>query len=410
MHIAYLISQYPKVSHSFVRREILALESMGFKVSRLAVRGWDLEVVDPEDIAERQKTNYILQKGGAALLGAALAELRRAPARFFGALRTAWALSRRADRSLPYHLTYFLEACWASQWLQAHGVNHLHAHFGTNPAEVALLVHALCGVRYSFTVHGPEEFDKPEFLHLREKIHAAAFVVGVSSYGRSQLMRWADESHWHKLKVVHCGLDDKFISAPASPVPDVPRLLCIGRLSGQKGQLVLLQAAAQLAREGVPFELVLAGDGEMRPQIERAIATHGLQRHVRITGWISADQVAAELQACRAMVLPSFAEGLPVVLMEAMALGRPVLTTFIAGIPELVIHGENGWLFPAGDVERLAAVMKECLAAPLAELQRLGAAARTRAQERHDARCEAAKLAALIEAASSGASQGGSAA
>jgi glycosyltransferase involved in cell wall biosynthesis len=143
---------------------------------------------------------------------------------------------------------------------------------------------------------------------------------------------------------------------------------------------------------------VLAGDGEMRAVIEAAIARLGLTQRVRITGWIDAAQVRQELLASRAMVLPSFAEGLPVVVMEAMALGRPVLTTYIAGIPELVQPGRTGWLFPAGDVDALVTAMKECLATPTSELDCMGACARERVRERHDAVREATKLAALMNA------------
>jgi len=198
--------------------------------------------------------------------------------------------------------------------------------------------------------------------------------------------------------VVHCGLDATFLADAITPVPDVPRLVCVGRLSGQKGQLLLIEAAARLQREGLAFELVLAGDGEMRPQIEQYIAKEGLGQHVRITGWISGAQVKQELLAARALVLPSFAEGLPVVIMEAMALGRPVISTYIAGIPELVLDGQCGWLTPAGDVAALATAMRSCLACDTATLQAMGQQARERAAARHDIRTEAAKLAGLFAA------------
>ena len=398
MRIAYLTSLYPKVSHSFIRREIHALESLGLEVDRISIRGWDEPLADAEDIAERQLTRYVLQQSATQLVGAVVASVFGSPRRFWGALRMALGMAWPSDRSLPYHLIYLLEACCISRWLQERQVQHLHAHFGTNPAEVAMLVHALCGVPYSFTVHGPDEFDRPQFARLRDKARHAAFVVGVSSYGRSQLLRWVDDDRWDRMQVVHCGLDASFLSAAPVPVADVPRMVCIGRLSGQKGQLVLLQAAAVLKREGVPFQLVLAGDGEMRGVIEAAIAQLGLGQHVSITGWIDAPRVREELLAARAMVLPSFAEGLPVVVMEAMALGRPVLTTYIAGIPELVQHGRTGWLFPAGDVGALVAAMKECLATPTPALDAMGAAARERVRERHDAVREARKLAVLMHA------------
>jgi glycosyltransferase involved in cell wall biosynthesis len=398
MRIAYFINQYPKVSHSFIRREILALERQGFEVQRIALRGWDAELVDAEDESERSKTRYVLEGGVKALLRPALQVLRAQPKRFFSTLWLALRMGRRADRSWPYHLVYLLEACRVLSWVQAFGARHVHAHFGTNSTEVVMLVNALGGPTYSFTVHGPEEFDKPQFIHLGEKVRRSAFVAAISAYGRSQLYRWVEHAHWARVKVVHCGLERAFHDVPAVAVPSAPRLVCVGRLCEQKGQLLLLEAARRLAEQGVAFEIVLAGDGEMRPQIEELIARHGLQSRVRITGWISSEQVRTEILAARALVLPSFAEGLPVVIMEAMALRRPVLTTYVAGIPELVRQGENGWLFPAGAVEELAAALADCLAQPVEQLQRMGEAAYQRVLERHDIDTEATKLAQLFKA------------
>lgn len=398
MRIAYFINQYPKVSHSFIRREILALERQGFAVQRIALRGWDAELVDAEDVAERSNTHYVLQDGVKGLLMPVLQALRTQPRRFCSALWLALCMSRRADRSWPYHLIYLAEACRLLPWLQAFAAEHVHAHFGTNSTEVVMLANALGGPAYSFTVHGPEEFDKPQFIHLGEKIRRAAFVVAISSYGRSQLFRWVEHGQWNKVEVVHCGLEQAFHDVPPVAVPSLPRLVCVGRLCEQKGQLLLLEAARVLASQGVEFEIVLAGDGEMRAEITALIAQYDLRERVRITGWISGEQVRAEILAARALVLPSFAEGLPVVIMEAMALRRPVLTTYVAGIPELVRHGENGWLFPAGAVTELAAALADCLAQPAEVLQRMGEAAYQRVLERHDIDTEAAKLAALFRA------------
>lgn len=398
MRIAYFINQYPKVSHSFIRREILALERQGVEIQRIALRGWDGELQDAEDLAEREKTQYVLQGGIKGLLKPVWQVLRAEPRRFGSALWLALRLGLRADRPLPYHLVYLAEACCVVQWLEAFGAEHVHAHFGTNSAEVVMLANALGGPAFSFTVHGPEEFDKPQFLHVGEKVRRAAFVASVSSYGRSQLYRWVAHEHWDKVKVVHCGLEPGFHQVAAQATPAAPRLVCVGRLCEQKGQLLLIEAAHRLADQGLDFELVLAGDGEMRAQIEALIARYGLQAQVRITGWISSAQVREEILAARALVLPSFAEGLPVVIMEAMALRRPVLTTYVAGIPELVRPGENGWLFPAGAVDELAAAMADCLAQPVEVLQRMGEAARQRVLERHDIDTEAAKLAHYFKA------------
>jgi glycosyltransferase involved in cell wall biosynthesis len=293
-------------------------------------------------------------------------------------------MSRAAERPLPVHLIYLAEACRIVLWVRAADVEHLHAHFGTNSAEVAMLVHELGGPRWSFTAHGPEEFDKAPLIGLAEKVRHAAFVVAISSYGRSQLYRHVPPEHWQKVKVVPCGLDPTYHAGLSSPPPAARRLVCVGRLCEQKGQALLVEATRVLAERGASFELVLAGDGEMRETIEAQIANAGLGHRVHITGWISNAEVRNELLAARALVLPSFAEGLPVVIMEAMALRRPVISTYVAAIPELVLSGECGWLVPAGDVEALAVAMEACLDAPVDVLARMGEAAHTRVLARHN--------------------------
>lgn len=396
MNIAYLVNQYPKISHSFIRREILALERQGYKVQRLAMRGWKDELRDEEDIRERAVTRYVLQDGALAMAMDVVRMAVKRPGRFAKALALACKIGLRADRPLPLHLIYLAEACRIVPWMAAHGARHLHAHFGTNSTEVAMLASMLGGPAYSFTVHGPEEFDKPELLWLGEKIRRSAFVVAVSSFGRSQLFRWAAYADWAKVQVVHCGIDPGFHAVAPRPSPAAPRLVCVGRLCEQKGQMLLVRAVQAVVAKGIPIHLVLAGDGEMRGEIEALIAANNLGSHISITGWINGDQVREEMLSARAMVLPSFAEGLPVVVMEAMALRRPVLTTYIAGIPELVRHGETGWLFPAGDVEALAAALEACLAATPAQLEAMGEAGHQRVLARHAVDTEAAKLAQLM--------------
>jgi colanic acid/amylovoran biosynthesis glycosyltransferase len=396
LRVAYLVNQYPKVSHSFIRREILALERLGIEVNRCSVRGWDGDLPDAADVEERAKTRYLLQGGLLPLLGATFRAVLASPRRWARALGLAVRLSRSAERSLPYHLVYLGQACLLREWLQRVGSSHLHAHFGTNSAEVALLVDALGGPPFSMTVHGPEEFDKPAALHLAEKMKGAAFTAAVSSYGRSQLYRWSPRETWPRIAVVHCGIEPSFHAGESSSPPSAPRLVCVGRLCEQKGQLLLVEAVSMLVRKGRAVELVLAGDGEMRGEIESLIAERGLREHVRITGWISSDAVRDEILSARALVLPSFAEGLPVVIMEAMALRRPVVSTYIAGIPELVEDGKTGWLVPAGDLDALCAALEACLAASTETLARLGEAGYARVLERHDVDREAAKLAALF--------------
>lgn len=399
--IAYFVNQYPKVSHSFIRREILALERQGFEIQRLALRGWDESLVDTEDIAEKKQTHYVLQAGMWPLLASVAKQFFASPNRFLQATLLALRMSRRAERPLIYHLIYLAEACRIVPWIQAFGARHIHAHFGSNSAEVVMLAQCLGGPPYSFTVHGPEEFDKPQFLGLAEKVRRAKFVVCISSYGRSQLYRWVAHAHWSKIHIVHCGLEPNFYTQASAPLPDAPRLVCVGRLCEQKGQLLLIEAARRLARQGIEFSLVLAGDGEMRGEIEQLIQQYNLAKQIRITGWISSAQVRTEILAARAMVLPSFAEGLPVVLMEAMALRRPVLSTYVAGIPELVLPKENGWLVPAGSVDALTAALAEIAASSVGVLASMGEAAYERVVARHAIDTEASKLAQLIQASAS---------
>ena len=409
LRVAYLVNQYPKVSHSFIRREILALERQGVAVERFAIRSSGEQFPDAADRDESERTRYLLQHGLRGVLGAALVLAASRPLRFARALGLAASMWRRSSRTVFHHLAYLAEACRLVQWTDAAGVAHVHAHFGTNPAEVAMLARELGGPPYSFTAHGPEEFDGPVALNLGEKGRRAAFVVAVSSFGRSQLLRWLPAAAWAKVEVVHCGLEPAFHRGAAGAPPAAARLVCVGRLCEQKGQLLLVEAARRVTASGRQLELVLAGDGEMRGEVEALVARHGLGPNVRITGWIANDRVRDEILAARALVLPSFAEGLPVVIMEAMALRRPVITTYVAGIPELVRDGENGWLVPAGDVDALARAMIDCLAAPVDALARLGESAHARVRARHDVDTEAAKLAGLF-AASAAAGAGAAAA
>jgi glycosyltransferase involved in cell wall biosynthesis len=293
------------------------------------------------------------------------------------------------------HIAYFFEACSLKRHLDASGVAHLHAHFGTNSAAVALLCHSLGGPPFSFTAHGTESFDHPAFIKLDRKIAAARFAVAVCDYGRAQLMRCARPEDWSKIEVVRCGLDRSFFVDPV-PAPVRLRLVCVARLSAEKGHLLLLDAARALAAEGIDFELTLVGDGSMREAIRARAATLGLAGRVRLAGALSGDDVRKEILDARALVLPSLAEGLPVVLMEALALGRPVIATSVGGVPELIESGIDGWLVPPAAPGALAAAMREALRAPPERLDEMGGRGRAKVRERHDARVEARKLLALM--------------
>jgi len=396
--VAYLVAQYPKTSHSFIRREIAALERLGHEVRRYAVRRVDEVLVDPDDVAEHAITRVLLEAGAGTLLASvALLALSR-PARWLSAMRQALRMGRRSERGRLYHLAYFAEACVLVRWMQREGVEHLHAHFGTNATAVALLARRLGGPPYSFTVHGPHDLTMSPLLSFEDKVREAKFVTTISHHTRAQVMRFCDPRDWEKLHLVRCGLDAIYLRQPLVALPKEPRLVCVARFDPEKGHLVLLEAAARLAKEGLAFEIDLIGDGALRPEIERAVARLGLEDRVVLCGWLSSAQVRDRLLASRVFVLPSFAEGLPVVLMEALAIGRPVITTYVAGIPELVVDGENGWLVPASSVEDLARAMRAALTAPEAELAKMGVRGRERVLRQHDVDVEAGKLARLVEA------------
>ena len=398
MRIAYLVNQYPQVSHTFIRREIAALEAAGHEVLRFSIRPPGADLPDPADRAEAARTAVLLD-GYAAPSAALAATAARRPKAFLRALAAARRLAARDPGRPVAHAAYLAEACRLHDRLLAAGVDHLHAYFGTNPAAVAMLTRLLGGPPFSFTVHGPEEFDRPEALSLPEKIAAAEFVVGVSDFGRSQLMRWCPPARWGRVHVVRCGLDSAYLRSAPPPVPDNDRFVCVGRLAAQKGHLFPLWAVALLKRRGIACRVTLIGAGEMQAAIESEIAALGISDRVTLAGPQPADRVRAELLRSRALVLPSLAEGLPVALMEALAAGRPVITTPIAGIPELVRDGACGHLVAPGDARALADAMAGVLRTRTAVLTEMGATGARTVARRHDAAVEAARLAELFEAA-----------
>ena len=396
--IAYLVNQYPAPSQTFIRREVAAIEAIaGVPVHRYAVRPWAGTLVDPDDVAEAGRTRKLLGVGAAGLASATLRMMLTRPGRFLAALGAARQLAKAAGRGRIKHGIYLAEACVLASWADRDGVDHVHAHFGTNSTVVALLAHRLGGPPFSFTAHGPEEFDHPAELALGMKLREAKFAVAIGSFGRSQLWRWARFEDWPKVHVVHCGVDPSFLEVPATPPADRPRLVNIGRLEEQKGQLILVEAARVLKERGrVDFEVVIVGGGSFRDALAAKIEAYGLGSNVKLAGWMSGAQVRAELLAARGFVLPSFGEGLPVVIMEALALRRPVIATYVASIPELVRPGETGWLVPAGDVAALADAMAELFDAPVDRLTAMGDAGHRAVAERHDVRVEAGKLLDLI--------------
>ncbi|HWB54569.1 MAG TPA: glycosyltransferase [Tepidisphaeraceae bacterium] len=390
MRIAYLVNHYPHASHSFIRREILALEKQGLPVQRLSIRREGNTIVDPQDKAEAEKTFVFFDHLLEMIFGILIWFLKH-PIRSFSSLRLAARIGYNTG-TLKKTLFYCAEGIAIAQWAQKNSITHIHAHFGTNPAAVAMFCRLAGGPSYSFTIHGPEEFDSPQRLALSDKIQHATFVIAISQFGRSQIYRWIDLDQWKKIHVVHCGVDGQFLENSVSPVPDTNLLVCVGRLCEQKGQLILVQAASELARQQIQFQLLFVGDGPMRPEIEAEIAKNNLNSRTAISGWQTNEQVRQHILASRAMVLASFAEGLPVAIMEASALGRPVISTQIAGIPELIEPGISGWLVPPGSVCQLADAMKSALKTPVGELDQMGKAGRERVELQHNGDVEAGKL------------------
>ena len=399
LHIGYVLNTYPQPSVTFIRREIQALERQGVRVHRFAMRSDRSALVDAGDLAEYERTELVLKAGAGRLLADLAHMALTRPRRFGRALRLALRMGARLPRGRLRHLIYLAEAAHVTRRAQALGLRHLHAHFGTNAAAVVALARRLGGPGYSMTVHGPEEFDRPDALSLGDKIAGSEFTVGISSHGRSQLSRWAAHEDWHRLQVVHCGIEPARFPDPV-PMPETDlHLVNIGRFAEQKGQLLLPEAVAMARRQGARLRLTLVGDGPMRPAIEAAITQYGLDDAITLTGWLDEAGVRDVLNRAHALVLPSFAEGLPMVVMEAMAAGRAVIGTWIAGNPELIVPGRTGWLVPAGDVAALADAMAQAAALPLADLQRMGQAGRDRVLKRHDIDDQAARLAELFRKA-----------
>ncbi len=394
MHIAYLVNQYPTVSHTFVRRELQALERLGFSITRVSIRDTKPSLVDPLDVAESGKTQVLLSAPKCSWAMLRMAFLR--PFRFISAFACVMRLWRDAGYGAPRQMAYLAEACRLADMARTLGFEHIHAHFGTNSAAVALLCKVLGGPPFSFTVHGPEEFDRATTESLREKVAAARFVVVISSFGRSQLQRWCDRKDWNKIEVVRCGLDGSYLDQQPLPISSPNRLVCVARLSEQKGLFTLIEAAIRLTAQTNDFELVLVGEGPLRAELQRAVESSSARDCVRFIGAQTQEQVQQWILSSRCFVLPSYAEGLPVVIMEAFVLARPVIASYIAGVPELVIAEENGWLVPAGSVDELIVAMHEALERPVEQLYEMGLRGRERVMRSHHIDQNARQLATLL--------------
>jgi colanic acid/amylovoran biosynthesis glycosyltransferase len=403
--IGYLATHYPSVSHSFILREILALEAVGVDIEPMAINpAPEDDVLTDVDRAERSRTFYVKSQSKAAVLRSVMRAFRRSPRGFLATAVHAVRSARFDLKAGLWRLLQLVEAAIVWDHCRETGVRHVHAHFGQVPATVAWFTAEL-GNRldpdddpwtWSVTVHGWHEFVNEREASLRQKVHAAAFVVCISDYTRSQLMRIAHPDHWKKLRVIRCGIDTAaFAQREPRPVGKPPRVLMVARLSPEKGHLVLLEALKLLGDRGMRVEAELIGPGEFRDGLERAVSSLGIADRVSFLGACTPDEINQHLRSADVFCLPSFAEGLPVALMEAMAVGVPVVTTYISGIPELVIDGWTGMVVPAGRGDLLASAI-ERLCDDRDLTSSIVSAARAKVEEQHELAHNIPALAALL--------------
>ncbi len=377
--LLYLLSRYPAVSHTFFLNEILELRKRGFAVEAASINQPDRSrsSMPAIEVEEAEKTFYIKSTGAVRAAEVAAKTLLFRPGVFFRGLGAALCLGQWNPGATLYAIFYLAEALILGDWMRSHGHRHLHIHFCGPVATVGMLASIAWGFSYSMTVHGPDEFYDVEKFYLRQKVEGAKFILCISDFCRSQLMRIAAPEHWDKMHVARLGVDlDVFLPVSEQPKPDhVLEILCVGRLVPSKGQLILLRACAILHGKGCPVRVRLVGDGPDRKHLEAFAGREKLP--VIFEGAKTHDETRQLLGQANIFALASFAEGVPVALMEAMAMEVPCVSTAIAGIPELIRDGLDGLLVPASSAELLAAALERLAEDPLLR-RSLGAAGRKR--------------------------------
>jgi colanic acid/amylovoran biosynthesis glycosyltransferase len=404
VRVAYVCSRYPAISHTFVLREVLALRKRGVSVDTFSIRrATESEVLSEADREALETTFAILPARWARLSFAHLRALVLAPAAYVATLRRALSLSPPGARARLWRLFYFAEAIVLARETERRGIGHVHAHFANVGSDVALLAAffgetAQRGARtWSFTMHGPAEFYEVSRYRLREKVESAAFVACISDFSRSQLMGLSPGAAWDRLHVVHCGLDTTdFVPGGNSGSADGPlRVLNVARLTGVKGQPILLEAVAELRRDGHDVQVTILGDGPERERLRQLARELEIEDAVELPGAVGQERVRDELARAHVFCAPSFAEGVPVVLMEAMAMELPVVATRVMGVGELVEDGEHGLLVPPGRADHLAAALASLGADP-ERRARMGAAGRRKVEAEFEGDMSAARLAELF--------------
>lgn len=391
MKIAYLMNTYPMTSTTFIRREIEALERLDVKIERYAVRRWSEKLVDAHDLQESERTKYFLSGNLSGLIAAFFTEAFANPKAIWRGISATRKLAASASGHSIKHIAYLLQAIYLLKQARLDGVPHVHAHFATNATTVAMLSRFMGGPTYSFTAHGPDEFDNSRSLNFDDKLSNTEFAVAISHFCKAQLLLLGGFRHADKIRIIHCGIDTQEFEMSNFDSAESQTLVCVGRLCRNKGQALIPAAVEKLKMEFPRLKVILIGDGEARRDIEQEISVRHVGRHVEIRGWLPNRAVLDLIRKSRALLLPSFAEGLPIVIMESLAMGRPVISTYIAGIPEL-LDSDCGWIVPAGSVESLVGAMRQALTASPAELARLGGIGRARVVADFDVRNSAKAL------------------
>lgn len=398
--IAYLTSEYPKVSHTFISREIEALRARGIEILPCTIRRADAKaVVGADQEIEAARTFGVIETGRnpLELLGAHLFLLRHRSLGWFEALALAWRTRPPGVRGHLSHFFYFLEAGVLARYLLDQRAVLLHNHFASSSCTVAMLSSVMSGIPFSFTEHGPDTFFDAQRWKFKEKVARAVRVMAISDFCRSQLMFFSDPKDWPKIAIVHCGVDP----AQYGKVPHGPykkRVLFVGRLEKVKGVPLLVKAFAMAHASHPDATLDIVGDGPARMSIEEQVVASELSDSVRFHGYLDQFAVARLMESVDTLVLPSFAEGLPVVLMEAMASRIPVVASSIAGIPELIEDGVSGFLVPPGDVGSVATKLEILFSNPKLCAD-MGHAGRSKVEAEHDIRKEVGWLAELFSGA-----------
>jgi glycosyltransferase involved in cell wall biosynthesis len=393
IRLAYLVSQYPALTHTFILREIRALRELGLELEVISIRPPDRPVakLSPVEAEEFERTFTVLSAGLKNILAAHVSTLLRRPKSYLSGLLRALRLAQGAPRTTVSNLAYFAEAVVAGHRLLSLGIDHVHSHFSST---VALLIAYVFPVTFSATIHGSAEFNDVVGFYLAEKVAKAKFLCAISNYSLSQIMRASSPEHWSKLHVCPLGVDTKaFVRQDRAANRERLELLFVGSLVPPKGLPILLGAIRRLVLEGRDsFVLRLVGDGAGRGMLESAVKEQGLENHVVFEGGCTQDRVLAFYGQTDIFVMASFAEGLPVVLMEAMSMSIPCVSTWITGIPELIRDRIDGWLVPPADEGQLAAAIAHLIDDPHLR-RRLGESARARVVENYDLTRNVARLA-----------------